>query len=277
MLVELPMPSKAELERACAEAAGAWPKVRLDPAAFMAELARRVDGAADETAALAALPLRDLYLARACEAGDAAALAAFETEYLTEADAAAAILRAGSDVADEVKSRLREQLLVARDGRPPGISGYSGRGDLRGWLRVTAVREALRMVKKAKREVNLEAALAEELTAGADPELEQLKHRYRDEFNGSVREALTALPARERTLLRLHVVDRLSIDQIGAIHRVHRATAARWVAHARAELVTATHHRLAERLGVAGDEVKSIIRLVSSQLEVSVARLLAED
>jgi hypothetical protein len=43
------------------------------------------------------------------------------------------------------------------------------------------------------------------------------------------------------------------------------------------QLVTATHHRLAERLGVAGDEVKSIIRLVSSQLEVSVARLLAED
>ena len=58
-------------------------------------------------------------------------------------DAAGASTRSPPQLVEEVKQVLRVQLLVARDGKPPGIGGYKGKGPLRGWLRITATREAV--------------------------------------------------------------------------------------------------------------------------------------
>ena len=65
-------------------------------------------------------------------------------------------------------------------------------------------------------------------------------------------------------------IDELSIDKLGALYRVHRATAARWVASARRALVDATRDQMITRLGVDSVELDSIIRLVRSQLEISI-------
>jgi len=54
---------------------------------------------------------------------------------------------------------------------------------------------------------------------------------------------------RERNLLRYQVLDRLGIDHIGALHGVHRVTAARWIAHARRALIEGVRRRLQDRLG----------------------------
>jgi hypothetical protein len=39
-------------------------------------------------------------------------------------------------------------LLVGSDGEPPRIGEYAGRGALQGWLRISAVRVALRLSRK---------------------------------------------------------------------------------------------------------------------------------
>jgi RNA polymerase sigma-70 factor (ECF subfamily) len=197
---------------------------------------------------------------------------------LTEVDAAGATTRAPRDLIDEVKQMLRVQLLVARDDRPPGIAGYQGKGPLRGWVRITATRELIRQLKKASREKPVEdapRALVEALEA--DPVLEHLKNEYRTEFATALREAIGELSAEDRTLLRQQIVDRLSIDELGAAYGIHRATAARWVNRARDALVATTRGRLAARLSVSVDEIDSVIRLVQSRLDASVVRYLREN
>jgi RNA polymerase sigma-70 factor, ECF subfamily len=255
-------------------ARSAWPAIAVAPERFVAHLARRLppDAAGEE---LAAVRASDLYLACACADGDAAAIGALEGRYFGEVDAAAARMRCPQGMADEVKQMLRRILFVAEGDRPAAVGEFAGRGDLRGWLRVSAVRELQRLLGKARRHVPLDdERFLDLLSPAQDPELGHIREHYRAELTEAVAAAMAATPARERALLRFQVLDGLSIDQIGALYGVHRATAARWLVAAREGILERTRAEVARRLGIASGEVDSIIRLVQSRLEVSVERLL---
>jgi RNA polymerase sigma-70 factor (ECF subfamily) len=238
----------------------AWPGVDVDVAGFGAYLEARADATA----------LGDLYLTYAASTGDPRALAVLDKVLAEEAAAAAGAARADASTRDEATQIVRTLLLVPRAERPPAILDFAGRGPLRGWLRVTATREVIRLGKRGAREVELAEHVLEAQALGDDPALAVLKERYRDALGDAFRDALGGLGARERTLLRYQLVDQLSIDDLGAIYQVHRATAARWLQKIRDELVERTHAALAERLSLDPAEVPSIVRLVQSQLDVSV-------
>jgi len=240
-----------------------WPDVRFDDT-----LRELVNG--DEVAAAG-----DVLLAAAAQRQEPTAIAAFD-RVLTEVDAAGAAVGAPKDLVEEVKQLLRLQLLVPKEGKPPGIASYRGKGPLRGWVRITATRELIRHKKKRAREMPIEQSLDHLLTSRIDPALEALKAEYRSEFAVALREAIGDLSAEDRTLLVQQVVHAMSIDEIGAAFGVHRATAARWLNRARGALVTATHKRLAQRLSLPVEQIDSVIRLVSSQLDASVIRYLRE-
>lgn len=275
----LPTGSKATAESAwaalLAAARTAWPTVELDEGMLAEFVGERVTGA-DLATALTTLPAGDVALAAACAAQEPTAHAAFD-DILTEVDAAGASTRAPKDLIDEVKQVLRVQLLVAKQDRPPGIAAYKGKGPLRGWVRITATRELIRHLKKGARELPVDRQLEEVLGAGDDPMLEQLKFEYRAQFATALREAIASLDAEDRTLLRQQIVDKLSIDELGAAYGVHRATAARWLTRSRGALVAATRDRLAAKLSMPIDEIDSVIRLVQSRLDASVVRYLKED
>jgi RNA polymerase sigma-70 factor (ECF subfamily) len=258
------------LQELLAAARAAWPDLEVPADAFAAYLDERLPPEADPAAA----PVADLYLACACTRGDPRALATFERTHFDSVDAVAATLGAPPGSADEVKQILRTRFFVAADGRAPAIGEYSGRGDLAGWVRVSAVREVLRLFKRARRTVPLDEALLAEL-APSDPETAALKARCRDELRAAFSAALEALPPRSRTLLRYQLVDGLGVTEIGAIYQVHRATAARWLAKIRDDLVDDTRRRLSERLHLSDAEARSMIRLVQSELELSVLGLLS--
>lgn len=251
-----------------------WPRVRFNEEHLLSFVGERLTGS-DLAAALAAAPAADLALAAACVAQEPTAHGAFES-VLDEVDAAGASTGALPDQIQEVKQLLRVQLLVAKDGKPPGIAGYRGKGSLRGWVRITATRELIRHKKKRTREVSFSQSLERYLTSGVDPALEQLKAEYRSELALAIEEAIGDLSPEDRTLLRQAIVDEMSIDAIGAAFGVHRATAARWLNRARGALVAATHHRLAARLRMPVEQIESVIRLVQSRLEASVIRYLRE-
>ena len=259
---------------ALATARAAWPQIRLEEAQLAEFFGPRLAGA-DLVAALATAPVADLAIAAACHAQEPTAHAAFDA-VLTEVDAAGASTRSPRELVEEVKQVLRVQLLVAREGKPPGIGGYKGKGPLRGWLRITATRELIRHQKKQAREAPSARALEEAIGSGGDPVLDQMKAEYRAEFATALREAIAELSAEDRTLLRQQIVDGLSIDALGAAYGVHRATAARWANRARGALVAVTRTRLAARLAVSVDEIDSVIRLVQSKLDASVVRYLRE-
>ncbi len=269
-------------ESLIATARAALPTVAIDEAQLARFIGERLTGT-ELAAALSAAPAADLVLAAACVAQVPSAHAAFD-HVLAEVDAAGSAVGASKDQIDEVKQVLRLQLLVAKDGKPPGIAGYRGKGPLRGWVRITATRELIRHKKKSARNVALDhvspkgaRTLEGLLTSGGDPALEALKSEYRAEFSIALREAIELLGAEDRTLLRQSIVDDLSIDAIGVAYGVHRATAARWLTRARAALVAATHQRLSERLKLPVEQIESVIRLVSSKLDASMIRYLGED
>lgn len=256
-------------------AQAAWPEFLVGPEAFLPYFADRVSREGPD--ALQKLRAGDLYAACACAKGDARALAALERRYFPEIDAALGKMNLGSARVEDVKQGLRRQMFVGEGGVPPRITEYTGRGDLRGWLRVTAVRAALKVIRKEKREVLVEdEQLFAASASAADPELLYVKEVYRAEFKVAFQEALESLEDREKNLLRQHVVDTLSIDEIGALYQVHRATAARWLGKAKETLLARTRQRFMARAKISGEECDSIMRLVHSQLDMTIRRRLED-
>jgi len=171
----------------------------------------------------------------------------------------------------------RRGLFVGDETRAPRMADYGGRGDLRGWLRVTAVRAALKVLRKDKREVPLEeGALLEAEATSADPEMAYVKELYRAQFRAAFQAALDSLEDREKALLKQHVVDGLSVDRLGDLHQVHRATAARWVAAAKEKLLERTREHFKQSVKMDDSECESVLRLVRSQLDGTIRRRLEE-
>lgn len=106
-----------------------------------------------------------------------------------------------------------------------------------------------------------------------DPELAMLRDRYRDDVRCAFADAFAGLTEQQRNLLRQYHIDELTIDQLGALHGINRATAARWIAAARRTLLVAMRRWLVDQLGITRHEVDSIVRLVRSQLDVSVREI----
>lgn len=210
----------------------------------------------------------DVALARACAGGDRAALA--ELERRLASDLAGALSRVGLTRAeiDEVGQIVRERLLVGREGRPPKILDYEGRGPLLGWLRAVVVRAGIDLRRQRRHEVDDEEPLLQATAATDDPAIETLRARYADAFRVAFVDAVRALPADERSALRMNVVDGLNIEQIGGVFGVHRATVARWIAHARETIAEETRRLLKERLGLQDGDVESLVRLCRSRIEV---------
>ncbi len=260
--------------RFVAAAREAEPDLALDVATFTAHvttLAR--DPAVDLDAASAA----DVALAWAASRGDPHAIATIERRHMPAARTAVARIL-GDDRAEDSMQQLRARLFVGDDA-PPRITEYRGRGSLPGWLRVVAVRGALSQRRRSKRAEDREVGDDPliELAGPLDPELDHLKSRYRGELKAAFQTALTALSARDRNLLRLHFIERLTIDELGVMNQVHRATVARWIAALRDRLFEATREDLTRRLGVDRAEFESLVALVRSQLDVSLHRFLDAD
>jgi RNA polymerase sigma-70 factor (ECF subfamily) len=264
---------EAALVAAVERARAAWPALALDGEGFISHLAARIPGDAEPESALESLQVADLYLLYGCLRGDAAALAAFESAHLADLGVVARVDPSQAFV-DEIRQRLRVHLFV---GESPKASEYSGRGALGSWLRVVGLRLAHMMKRSTRREVVADDDSANELLAGGDPELDYIKQRYRADFVAAVREAVGGLDQRERTLLRLNLVDRLNIDKIGLLYGVHRATVASWIAAARKSILSSTRKVLEKRLSLERLEFDSLMGLVLSNLDVSLHRLLQDD
>jgi len=260
-----------------ADAAGrvAWPDLPLDAEAFAAHVADQVRARADVGAAIAALHATDLFLACACSLGIPAALAAFERVQLSRVAGLVRRIDGSPAFADDVAQAMREALLVPARGAARRIAEYSGRGALSSWVRVVAVRTALRLrAEQRGAGVPLDGELEARLPGVVDPELDHLKLRYRRAYEEAVEAALAALPDRDALLLKLHYVDGLNIDRIGALYGMHRSTVARWRTAVRGRLLASVREQLRSRVPLTESEFDSVLALVRSQLAVSIRTAL---
>ena len=216
---------------------------------------------------LATWCLDDIYLVCGCLARDPAALAAFDREVVPVIDLALASWPPA--VVDETRQQLRAALLVDQGGRGPLIAQYSGRGALTRWLRVVATREAGKTQRADRAALPVgDDELFDALAPPGDPVVSAIKNDAAHAFKIAFLAALGELEPRERAVLRLHVLDGLTIDDIAPLYAVHRATIARWIAAAKQSALDRTRKRLMHDLRIGPDEVDSLIRLVQSRIDV---------
>src|ERR1043166_3670263 len=195
-----------------------FPMIDVPADVYAAYLRERIPAAMAESEALHQMYTADLYIACACARGDANAVAVFEDHCVRRLDGVLARMGFDADTSAEVKQDIRSRLFVG-DGRCAEIVKYAGRGDLRGWVRVMAIRRAMRRKLGARRETASEdSELLQRIVAPGDPELDYARRVYQEAFQRAFASAVRALPDRERTLLRQHHLDGLTIEQLGCLY-----------------------------------------------------------
>jgi RNA polymerase sigma-70 factor (ECF subfamily) len=211
----------------------------------------------------------DLYLALACGMADPEALRMLERSFFPCLDEYLA--RSGFDAAAR-QDVFQQVLLHLCAGPSPRILTYAGRAALGSWLRVTVLRFALNLrcatPRRHASDVGLELLFAE----GADPERQIAVQKARPLFQMALEGAIGNLADRDRTLLRLCFWDGLTIDIIGGMYGVHRATAARWIADIRRRILQDVQSFVARDSGLHASEFDSLARLVRSELHLSLGR-----
>jgi RNA polymerase sigma-70 factor (ECF subfamily) len=250
----------------------AFPGVRLSLADFVAHAARV--GAPDPASSAHA---DDLFLACACASGDPQAIAALERRYFPGARAALARLARGADFVDEALQELRAKLFLAPD---PRIASYGARGPLQAWIRVAATRLAIDMLRASAADLAdrpLEEDPIHEVDLG--PEVRLLREVYQESFRATLTAALRALSSEDRNLLRRHLVDRLTLQEIAVPYGVHQATIARRLSALRDAIAESVRQGLAERHRDqgGGTSLESLARAIRSEIDLSLSRLLAPD
>lgn len=246
----------------------ARPEVQVTLEQFRAHLAAHRPEGITVDDQLRAWCLDDVYLVCGCIAGSAAAVAALEREIIPIIDLV--IASYSPSVIEETRQRLRASLMVDHNGRGPLLAQYGGRGALRRWIRVVAAREAGKTWRADNAAVPVEDdALFDALAPPTDPALSAVKRDAAVAFKRAFVAALAELDRRDRTLLKLHILDGLSIDELAPMHSVHRATIARWIAAAKEAVLATTRRSLMKDLALDAREVDSLIALVQSRIELA--------
>lgn len=251
------------LRAAFAQGAREWPQVAVSVETFERYVCE-VSG--EPLAGERARHAGDLYLCCGCLSGVPHARESLERRFFPEVGRALARIKSDDDFIQETLQALRAKLLT---GPEPRLRAYSGRGPLQRWLKVTATRLGLDSLRGRNAPLaGRDNALLELAASDMDPLSAMLKERYTEAFQSALRDALTALSDRDRTLLRLRLVDGCGIDRLGRMYQVDRATAARWLGRARDAVLDNVRRKLSREYGMTRQEFFSLARVVLSQLEL---------
>lgn len=252
-----------------AQAQAELPGVNLPADRFRAHLA-----AIAGTEPLPTTHAADLYLACACAAGDPTAIGLLEQRYMLPVRGAVSRYHRSPDFVDDVLQELRSKLLLPPS---PRIARYGGRGPLGAWVRVAASRVAIDLLRSHDPGSASEGQPEALSDADLGPEVQILREVYREAFQESLKAALAALSPKDRNLLRRHLVEHMTLEEIAGPYGVHPATIARRLAALREEIAESVRAALAAKHLEQGgaSTLDSLARAIRSEVYVSLSPLLA--
>lgn len=243
-----------------------WPELPVSFASFQEAWARHALAPGELDGDHAA----DLLLACACAENVPGALRRFREHYAPVVASAVRSFDESNAFAEEVYQRLSETLFVDRPERPAKIHRYSGRGALAGFVATSARRIALRLTAAAA-PFQGEEALIQHFSAVHEHETAMLKQRHRETFNRALSVALRQLPRRDRLVLRMNVIERVSTTRIAVIYKVSQPTVSRWLQRAAQTIFATVKELICDELDIDTRELESLLLLVRSQIEISIA------
>lgn len=253
----------------------------IDSAQFMRYVGERCRGVDDLVEHLKSLHASDLWLACGCASGLRRAIVRFQARFGPDIDLAIRRSNNANISPEDFRQHLLSKIFVAMDGQLPRIAEYNGQGSLRGWIRITIVRQVIDFVRHNKRrDLGFQVDETEMLglrAVEADPELAYVRNSYQAELREALKEGFASLTPRERNLLRLYLIHKVSIDEVARIYDVHRATAHRWRLRAQENLLEATRSALRTRMGTDTRSLREALGTVESDLHITVRRYLSRD
>lgn len=247
-----------------------------DPTAVVARALERWPGLAAHDAPVPALTedgaqgaidrAAEVYLTRACASGDCAAIRAFEAEFFPEVRACHAQIRPSGLGVDELEQRIREKLFANK-----AIARFSGKGDLRRWLRVLTTRLIFDHIRSIHPAVPLEDHLLPDAVASTT-DATLAKAELRTEIRVALREAFAALTDRQKLLLQAEIRG-TPLSALAATYQVSVRSLQRWVRDAHDALLAGFRGALGRRLQIAPGELSSVLAFARSQLRSALGDL----
>jgi RNA polymerase sigma-70 factor (ECF subfamily) len=204
----------------------------------------------------------DVLLAWACVAGSEAALAALDKAALLPAGGHARAAGFAPALVDDALQLARMRLVL---GDRPVLRTYRGRGTLAAFVRTVVLRVVIDLQRRDREtpDDDIEDVLA---VSHPDPELDYMRQQYAGVLRDALRTAWLALAPHDRFMLGLQLHERLDLDAIAKLYQVHRATAYRRAATARAALLAKARDAIRSRLDVGDATVDSILRIVTTSV-----------
>lgn len=255
-----------------AQAAASWPGVVLSEASFQERLSQLENDTGKRAEELA---VRDIYLACACLHGVAAA----HKHLLALCERVAATIYRASPApkVEELRQELAALVTAKGESGAVRLSKYTGKSSLYSWLRTCAIRLLPGVSPQEPSEILDEGALEQLVVEALGPASSSERAGVVALAKRSLDQALGTISERGRVVLRQKLALNWSVDQIGAEHGVHRATAARWVESAKDELRNVLLDVLREELGQSSAVFDSICAQISDSLFSTLARHLRQE
>jgi RNA polymerase sigma-70 factor (ECF subfamily) len=249
----------------------AYPRLAVPEAAFGRWLARcAADG---DAASLADLVAEDVYLACACAEHVRGAVVVFDREYRRIIRRAVSRVLRGRDEQQEAEQRTWQHVLVGVGDKPPRITQYLGQGRLEKWISVASTRVAISFARGEIVEHRMRKKAITE-AAGGDPERLLMKGQLRELVEGAIGRALGRLKPREQLVLKLYLVSGMTLTGIGRSLGVTRQAVTKTLGQARESILAAVEGLLRDEMKISQSDLSSVLRLVASQLDVNISRVL---
>ena len=262
-----PIWSDSDLALAFVKARSAWPNVHLSIEDFAGFLSGHGVIPQETPEPI----LADLFLACACARNVSGALLSFRERFFSVVALAVSRFDDSPAFVDEVYQRLSEILFVNGPTGRGRIAQYEGQGGLTGFVSTAARRIALRLTIHSAR-FQGEEALIQQFAQIHEHETAMLKSRHRETFNRALAVALRQLPRRERLILRLNLVERVSTSRIADMYKVSQPTVSRWIQRSAREIFSTVKDLVCDELDIDTRELESLLLLVRSQIEITMSK-----
>jgi RNA polymerase sigma factor (sigma-70 family) len=169
------------------------------------------------------------------------------------------------------------------------LAYYSGCGSLGGWLRAVVGQLAVDRHRKSARLVQTEEAtdfdrLAQEpheetdnftVAAAPDPERALAGRQTAESLERALADAIAALDAEDRLLIKLYYFDDLRLREAGAVLGVHEATASRRLTRLHGEVRKSVEAFLIKEHGWTKQETARSLSDAATHLDTDLRRMFA--